>query len=63
MEASLIVESYIRLGEKDKAFEWLEKMFEARDGMLIWLKADPDYDRLRSDPRFTDLVRRVGLSL
>jgi tetratricopeptide (TPR) repeat protein len=63
LEATLIVESYVRLGKKDKAFEWLGKMFEARDGMLIWLKADPNYDRLRSDPRFTDLVRRVGLSL
>jgi len=63
IEASVIVESYIQLGEKDKAFEWLGKMFEARDGMLIWLKVNPNYDRLRSDPRFTDLVRRVGLSL
>ncbi len=61
LQASLIAASYIRIGEKDKAFDWLGKMFEARDGMLIWLKADPDYDGLRSEPRFQDLVRRVGL--
>ena len=54
-------EATAALGEKDKAFEWLGKVYEERDGMLIWLKVDHGCDPLRSDPRFADLVRRVGL--
>jgi hypothetical protein len=53
--------SYAALGEKDKAFEWLDRVYEERGGMLIWLKVDHGCDPLRSDPRFADLVRRVGL--
>jgi len=52
---------YIGLGEKDLAFEWLEKAIEARSEHMGWLKVDPRIDPLRSDPRFTALVRRVGL--
>jgi TolB-like protein/Tfp pilus assembly protein PilF len=53
--------SYAALGEKDKAFELLNKMYDERDGLLIWLKVDHGCDPLRSDPRFADLLRRVGL--
>ncbi len=50
---------YTGLGEKDQAFEWLEKAYEARDGGGTWsLKANPLWDPLRSDPRFADLLRR-----
>ena len=52
---------YAGLGEKDEAFAWLEKSFAARDKGLTYLKIDPCLDPLRSDPRFQDLVRRVGL--
>jgi TolB-like protein/Tfp pilus assembly protein PilF len=52
---------YAGLGKKDEAFLWLEKSFAARDKGLIYLKIDPCLDPLRSDPRFQDLVRRVGL--
>ena len=52
---------YGQLGEKDKAFEWLEKAYDQRADGLAFLKVDPWYDPLRSDPRFTDLMRRVGL--
>jgi serine/threonine protein kinase/TolB-like protein/Tfp pilus assembly protein PilF len=51
------------LGERDEAFEWLEKTYEARSEALVWLKVDPRLDTLRTDPRFIDLQRRVGLSL
>ena len=54
---------YAGLGEKDKAFEWLEKAYLARDKGLTFLKADPCLDPLRSDPRFRDLLGRVGLSV
>jgi serine/threonine-protein kinase len=51
---------YIGLGEKDSAFEWLEKAYRERNARLIEL-SDPVYDSLRSDPRFLDLVQRLGL--
>jgi TolB-like protein/tetratricopeptide (TPR) repeat protein len=52
---------YAGLGEKDEAFAWLEKSFAARDKGLAYLKIDPPLDPLRSDSRFQDLLRRVGL--
>jgi TolB-like protein len=52
---------YAGLGDKDEAFAWLEKSFAARDKGLTYLKIDPCLDPLRSDSRFQDLVRRVGL--
>jgi tetratricopeptide (TPR) repeat protein len=52
---------YAGLGEKDLAFEWLERAYNERDKGLISLKVDPPLDPLRSDPRFQDLVRRLGL--
>src|SRR5260370_11491252 len=48
------------LGEKDRAFEWLEKAYEERSDLLVYLKVEPRLDRLRSDPRFTRLLRRMG---
>ena len=52
---------YIRLGDKDRAFQLLEKAYQQRSGALLDLKVDPRYDPLRSDPRLAALVRRVGL--
>jgi serine/threonine protein kinase/Tol biopolymer transport system component/Tfp pilus assembly protein PilF len=52
---------YAALGDKDRAFKWLDHAYEARDGWLIWLAVDPVVDRLRSDERFTELLRRIGL--
>jgi hypothetical protein len=50
------------LGEKDQAMTWLEKAIEERDPWLTGLKVEPMFDCLRSDPRFLDLVHRVGLN-
>ncbi len=52
---------YGGLGEKDQAFAWLERDFQARTGLLIFITTLPDYDTLRDDPRYTDLLRRIGL--
>jgi len=52
---------YTGLGDKDKAFEWLENAYNERNHWLIWIKVEPRFDSLRSDPRFTDLLRRIGL--
>jgi hypothetical protein len=49
------------LRENDQTFELLEKSYEERDGALRQLKVEWAFDGLRSDPRFADLMRRVGL--
>ncbi len=53
---------HVALGEKDQAFEWLEKAYEARTPDLRFLKVTQWMDSLRSDPRFADLLRRVGFA-
>jgi len=53
---------HLGLGEKDQAFDWIEKAYEDRSAWLVYLKVDPLFDSLRSDPRFVDLLRRVGLA-
>jgi DNA-binding winged helix-turn-helix (wHTH) protein/TolB-like protein len=59
--ASYMAELFARVGKKDKAFEWLEKAYEQRDMSLIYLKVFPPWESLRSDPRFTNLLQRLGL--
>ena len=51
----------IGLGENDRALEYLEKSYEEHSHWLIYLPIDPSMDNLRNDPRFQDLLRRVGL--
>ena len=56
---------YAALGVKDQAFAWLEKDFQARSGFLLAIRSDPWFpavDALSSDPRWNDLLRRIGLS-
>jgi serine/threonine-protein kinase len=52
---------YAGLGEKDQVFAWLEKDFQARSGLLTRIRWTPPFESLRSDPRYADLVRRMGL--
>jgi TolB-like protein/DNA-binding winged helix-turn-helix (wHTH) protein/Tfp pilus assembly protein PilF len=52
---------HIGLGERDQAIASLEQGYTDRDQWMLYLKVDPHLDDLRSDPRFKDLVRRVGL--
>jgi tetratricopeptide (TPR) repeat protein len=54
---------YAGLNEKDQAFAWLDKALASHDKGLTYLKIDPCLDPLRSDPRFHDLLRHVGLPL
>ena len=49
------------IGDYDRAFEFLERAYRVRDFYLIFLNADPAFDPLRSDPRFAELVRRIGI--
>lgn len=52
---------YAGLGMQEEALLWLEQAYQQHSRMMVWLKVDPRFDRLRSDPRFQDLMRRVGL--
>jgi hypothetical protein len=53
---------YALSGEKDKAFEWLNKTYEEGDGMdIALLKCDAAYKNLHGDPRFAAILRRMGL--
>ena len=56
-----VAQVYAALGEKDKAFVWLEKDFQYRNGGLTLIKVLPFLNSLHGDPRFADLVRRIGL--
>jgi TolB-like protein/Tfp pilus assembly protein PilF len=49
------------LGDKDKAMTWLEKAYDDRADGLTWLNVEPMLDEVRNDPRFQDLIRRIGL--
>jgi len=58
---NLIALIYGGLGQKDQAFEWLEKAFSERDSQLGYLKVEPQFDSLRSDPRFKALLKKMKL--
>jgi hypothetical protein len=59
--AYTIATMYSELGEKDQAFQWLNTAYQERDLYLLGLKTDFTLDPIRSDPRFAELVRKVGL--
>jgi tetratricopeptide (TPR) repeat protein len=58
---SFVAQVYAGLSEKDQVFEWLEKAYQERDAALVFTLTDPVWGFQRTDPRFIDLVRRVGL--
>lgn len=52
---------YAHLGNQDRCIEILDKEYRQRDFMLVvWIKTDPEFDRVRSDPRFQALLTRIG---
>ena len=57
----LIAYIYVALGDKEQAFAWLEKGYEERSGLMCWIEIEPKFDSLRSEPRFAELLRRMGL--
>ncbi len=52
---------YSELGNKDQAFHWLNAAYQEHEPNLVTLKTNPSFDNIRSDPRFAELVRKVGL--
>jgi len=51
---------YAQMGEIDLAFEWLEKGYEDREVEMYWIKVEPPFDPLRSDPRWQQILEKVG---
>jgi TolB-like protein/DNA-binding winged helix-turn-helix (wHTH) protein/Flp pilus assembly protein TadD len=60
--AGAFVNAYLGLGENDLAFAWLEQAYKEQSNILQYAKVHPFFDPLRGDPRFADLLRRVGLA-
>jgi hypothetical protein len=60
VQPEAIAQVYIAIGETDRAFEWLERAYQARSNSLGWLEFHPAFDPIRSDPRYADLARRVN---
>jgi TolB-like protein/Flp pilus assembly protein TadD len=58
---SSIAMGYGGLGEKDKAFEWLEKSLESHDEAIVWVYKHPMFKSLRDDPRYTELLNKLDL--
>ena len=59
--AGALVNAYLGLGDNEQAFAWLEQAYKEQSNILQFLKVHPYFDPLRGDPRFADLVHRVGL--
>ena len=59
--AAAFVNAYLGLGDNEQAFVWLERAYQEKSTILQFLKTHPHFDPIRGDPRFTDLIRRVGL--
>jgi serine/threonine protein kinase/tetratricopeptide (TPR) repeat protein len=57
-----IAQAYMRMGEKEKTFSWLEKAYEEHDSGLVSLAVEPMFGPIRSDPRFKDLLQRMKLA-
>ena len=62
VDTRMIAAAYAGIGDKEQTLAWLEKAYAQHSNELVGVKIDPAYDPLRSDPRFQDLIRRVGLA-
>jgi tetratricopeptide (TPR) repeat protein len=56
----VVASVYLDLGDNDEAIAWLERGYQNRCSWMRWISIEPKLDKLRSDPRFQDLVRRIG---
>lgn len=52
---------HARLGDKDEAFQWLEKAYQERSHSMAFIKTEPMFDSLHTNARFQDFIRRLGL--
>jgi hypothetical protein len=58
----LMASIYAALGQKDVAFEWLERVYKDHSYYVVWLNVDRVFDGIRPDPRFQDLLNRIGIA-
>ena len=61
MAPSLVAQAFAGLGRAADALDWLERAADARAADLLWLGVRPDFDAVRSHPRFTAILQRLGL--
>ncbi len=61
-DAGIIFWAYVGTGDRERALEWLERAYVQHSNILATLKVEPAYDALRTEPRFQDVLRRVGLA-
>ena len=61
LDPYFLAEIHTALGDRDQAFQELEKAYEQRSSWLVWLKVEPKFDNLRDDARYTSLLKRIGL--
>ena len=61
VQATSFINPNLALGNYDEAFVWFERAYQQREGILQWLRVHPFFDPVRNDPRFKDLLLRVGL--
>jgi hypothetical protein len=57
----MLLQAYSGTGQKKRLLELLQKAYSEHSNAVVQIKVDPMYDPIRSDPRFEDLLRRVGL--
>jgi len=55
-----VAQAHAQLGDRDQALAWLEKAYQERDSRLLALRVEPAFESLHSDPKFQDLVKRIG---
>jgi tetratricopeptide (TPR) repeat protein len=60
--AAAFITAYLGLGDYNEAFVWFERAYQEQSNILQFLKVHPFFDPVRNDPRFVDLLRRVGLN-
>jgi tetratricopeptide (TPR) repeat protein len=60
VDANLVAVVYAGLGEKDRTFEWLTKAYEEHASIIAWLKVESALTNMRSDPRYKDLLKKMG---
>ncbi|HTS37040.1 MAG TPA: protein kinase [Candidatus Solibacter sp.] len=61
LDPAEIALNYAAIGEKDQAFAWLDKAYAEKSDLMVWIKAAPQMDGLRSDPRYIALLKKMGL--